>query len=229
VSGITRLAAIDTVRARIGLAVELGLLRPGDRLPPVADLAGALAVSGITARRALETLTDDGILVRRRGRDGGTFVAEGADRRPVSEIGEYIADASLVHELIDRRVLVECALTHFAALNATDADYAALQSVVDDMAAARTWADYHSADERFHVAVAVASAQDFALAQYRVVLDDLYRYFLPYPIEFLHGVNDEHAELLAALRQRDTVGAVAITKHHVAALHETMFVGLGER
>ena len=33
VAGIRRLSAVDTVRARISLAVDLGLLAPGEWLP----------------------------------------------------------------------------------------------------------------------------------------------------------------------------------------------------
>ena len=78
-TGIRRLSALDTVRARIALAVELGLLKPGERLPANAEIARALGVAEITVRRALESLVGDGLIERRRGRGGGTSVA--ADHR----------------------------------------------------------------------------------------------------------------------------------------------------
>ncbi|WP_281535370.1 FCD domain-containing protein [Cryobacterium breve] len=226
VTGITRLAAIDTVRARLALAVDLGLLLPGERVPPVEDVADALAVSPITARRALESLAEEGVLVRRRGRGGGTFVADVPAHSAVAEIRSYLADAAEVHELIDRRVLLECAIAHHAALAATDADLAALDLQIARMRTAASWTEYHLADESFHVGIATASGLDFALPLYRAALAALYRYFLPYPIAFLHGVNDDHADLVAALRRSDPVDAVRIARAHVEALHHTMFVGL---
>lgn len=229
VSGITRLTAIDTVRARIGLAVELGLLEPGDRLPAEREMAHALAVSPITVRRALVSLTADGVLVRRRGRDGGTFVADSPPSGVVPSTAEYLRDASEVHRLIDRRMLLECALAHFAAITATERDVAAMRAAVDRMTAAATWADYHSADEQFHRAVAQSSGLGFAQEPYAAALTDLYRYFLPYPIEYLHGVNDDHAALVAAIVARDVVEAVAITQRHVSDLHRTMFPTLVTR
>src|SRR6266511_3104022 len=60
--GVRRLTAFDTVRARIALAVELGLLIPGERLPPTADIAQALDVGEMTVRRALVSLCADGVL-----------------------------------------------------------------------------------------------------------------------------------------------------------------------
>ncbi|MFF4292009.1 winged helix-turn-helix domain-containing protein, partial [Streptomyces sp. NPDC001633] len=75
-NGIRRLTALETVRARIAMAVDLGLLSPGERLPPTDAIAEALGVGEITVRRALGSLCADGVLERRRGRNGGTLVAE---------------------------------------------------------------------------------------------------------------------------------------------------------
>ena len=61
---------------RLGTAIRLGLLAPGSRLPPERQLARKLAISRSTLRQALTTLVQSGHLVSRRGRNGGTFVAE---------------------------------------------------------------------------------------------------------------------------------------------------------
>lgn len=47
----------------------------GDKLPPEAELAGALGVSRMTLRQALGELEARGLVQRRRGRAGGTFVS----------------------------------------------------------------------------------------------------------------------------------------------------------
>ncbi|WP_308468022.1 FadR/GntR family transcriptional regulator [Rathayibacter soli] len=226
VSGITRLSATDTVRARIALAIELGLLAQREQLPSDAEVAAALDVSEITARRALKSLADDGVLERRRGRTGGTFVAARADASAIDAVTTYRADAAVVHRLIDRRALIECALVQRAAGTATPANLDELDRHVRAGAQAQNWTDYHAADEKFHLAVAASSGLDWALPQYHEVLYALYRYFLPYPVDYLHGANEEHAALVEALRKRDAASAVAIIEHHVRVLHETMFVGL---
>ncbi|MDQ1596850.1 MAG: hypothetical protein QOI70_274 [Microbacteriaceae bacterium] len=225
VARITRLTAIDTVRARIALAISLGLMAAGDRLPSERELAHALAVSQITARRALVSLTEEGILTRRPGRGGGTFVAQSPPvRLPLTE--SYLADGDEVHALIDRRVLLEIAVSHYAALTATDADLTAMRAAIELMSTAADWAAYHAADEQFHLAVAAASALEFAQAPYASALTDLYRYFLPYPIAYLHGVNDDHAALVEAITRRDPAAAAEIARQHVSALHLSMFPSL---
>ena len=53
-----------------------GTLVPGDKLPREEQLAAALGVSRMTLRQALSGLEAVGTIVRRPGRQGGTFVAQ---------------------------------------------------------------------------------------------------------------------------------------------------------
>ena len=226
--GVGRRNAIDAVRLRIGMAISLGMLRPGERLPDQEEVARGLSVSPMTARRALMSLADDGVLVRRRGRSGGTFVAD----RPCAEALRRLvvpgAETVEVHGLIDRRLLMECSLAHFAALRATDGHLRHLEELTRRMAEAQSWSDYHQADDAFHRAVAEAAAVGSAAEEYLRVLEQLYGYFIPYPIDQLHLSNHDHIGLVRALAARDCRTAVDVTHQHVDRLHRTMFVGLLE-
>jgi DNA-binding GntR family transcriptional regulator len=57
-------------------AIGRGDLVPGDRLPAEGDLAAFLGVSRMTLRQALGRLESIGTVVRKPGRNGGTFVVE---------------------------------------------------------------------------------------------------------------------------------------------------------
>ncbi|WP_211217876.1 FadR/GntR family transcriptional regulator [Microbacterium luticocti] len=224
-NGITRLSASDTVRARIALAVDLELIGPDERLPPDAEIAQALDVSEMTVRRALEAMAEDGLVERRRGRNGGTFATGRRMRLPDAAVEAYRADAATVHRLIDERTLYECALAHHAALAATPQQLGSLRAHVDEAARAQDWTAYHHADERFHRAVAQASGLDWAAPLYAGVLERLYRYFIPYPIDRLRAANEDHAQIVAAFADRDPVRAVEVMRAHVQELHHTMFIG----
>jgi GntR family transcriptional regulator len=74
-------------------AIRDGGHRPGDRLPPERELAERLAVSRSTLRLALHDLERAGVVVRRPGRGGGTFVAAPKVERDLGAftgLGEYI-------------------------------------------------------------------------------------------------------------------------------------------
>jgi GntR family transcriptional regulator len=67
---------------QVRLALASGVLRPGDRLPGIRELAEHAAINPMTVVRAYNQLIHEGILVGRRGQ--GTFVAEDGGRREIS-------------------------------------------------------------------------------------------------------------------------------------------------
>ncbi len=224
--GMERRSAIDAVRLRIGMAISLGLLRPGERLPDQDDVALGLSVSPITARRALASLAEQGVVVRRRGRSGGTFVADNPPQSVLAELAASPAESRAVSQLVDRRLLFECAVTHYASVNATDGQLDELERLTRDMAQSTDWSGYHQADELFHQLVGTASGLGTAVAAYHQTLAELYAYFIPYPIERLHASNCDHIALVEAFRARDSNEAVEVARKHVDILHSTMFMGL---
>ena len=56
------------VAAGIRAAVREGALRPGDRVPPAAELAEALDINRHTVLKAFRELREEGVLQFRRGR-----------------------------------------------------------------------------------------------------------------------------------------------------------------
>jgi len=226
VAGIRRLSAVDTVRARISLAVDLGLLAPGEWLPGNDSIAAALDVSPITVRRALVALCREGILERRRGRGGGTRVVDEPARSAVRETEAYRAAGAEVHRLIDERLVVECGIAHLAARHASAAELSELDELTERMDTAADWAEFHRLDELFHLGVAAATGTEAVQQHYAPLLRELYRYYLPYPLDYLRGSNAEHRELVAALRRGDAAAGADVARRHVAVLHEAMFVGL---
>lgn len=84
----------ELVERRLVDAITRGHLRAGERLPSEADLAKSLGVAPVTVREALLALRGRGLVVTRRGRNGGSFVAEHAD--PLSFARDAVRRASRV-------------------------------------------------------------------------------------------------------------------------------------
>ncbi|HWS51970.1 MAG TPA: FCD domain-containing protein [Microbacterium sp.] len=224
-AALTRLSAVETVRARILLSVEHALLAPGTRLPRVELIAAGLEVSAITARRALESLVRDGVLVRRPGRAGGTFVADVPPRLSDSSVSAYRADAESIRRLIDQRSLMESAIVHELALVATTAQCDSLERLILESQQAANWLEHHGPDSQFHRLCAKWSGLPEAPA-YLAVYEALLKYFVPYPMDQLEVGRDEHRALVAAFRAHDAAAAVAVTRGHVDALRREMFLAL---
>lgn len=64
----------ERVTQRLTDAIVLGVLRNGEKLPSETGLAKQFGVATVTAREALESLREKGLVTTRRGRDGGSFV-----------------------------------------------------------------------------------------------------------------------------------------------------------
>jgi GntR family transcriptional regulator len=80
-SGVpTYLQVVQQVRQ----AVNLGILRPGDQLPTVKDVVGALAINPNTVLKAYRELDHEGLVVARRG--VGTFVSEELPSLPPDDL-----------------------------------------------------------------------------------------------------------------------------------------------
>src|SRR5690606_36041063 len=150
-------------------------------------------------------------------------------RGSVAEVAAYRDAAGEVHELIDRRVLLECGAAHLAATRAGPAEVERVRELVEGMDRVGSWADFHRLDEQFHLTLAAASGLASAVEGYGATLRELYRYYLPYPLEYLRESNAEHRALVEAVAGRDPIAAADVARRHVEVLHETMFVGLMDR
>ena len=209
---------------RIGLAVDLGLLAPNERLPVENELAATFGVSTATVRRALQLLADQGVLARRRGRLGGTFVAADPPRHVLHEFEAYRATSGEVFDLIDYRLVLECGTAHLAAGRATADDIQRLRDLVRAMDEAETWGAFRRIDPRFHLEVAAISGSTGAARELAGTLGRLFRFYVPYPMSYLRASNREHESLVHALERRDAAGAVAVIEAHITELYGTVFV-----
>lgn len=139
----------ELVRSRIALRVRLRSVSPGDRLPDAGVLAEELGISEITVRRALEVMCQDGLLDRRRGRAGGTFVAAEWDA-----VVAVMYDADEAAALDSFHLLLECGLVAHTAGELPDGRLDGLQALVEEMDAPGDPARLLELETRFHLDLA---------------------------------------------------------------------------
>lgn len=145
--------ALEDTVARLVQTIRLGVVAPGESLPPERELAASFEVSRDTVREAIKELADAGYLIARRGRYGGTFVAD-----PLPQPAEAAGvTAEALDDVLGLRRVLE-----------TGAAFAAASRTLDAATRADLWArheaalpagpdEYRRLDTLFHLAIAEAA------------------------------------------------------------------------
>jgi DNA-binding FadR family transcriptional regulator len=130
--------------------IRLGVVAPGESLPPERELAALYAVSRDTVREAIRELADTGFLVRRRGRYGGTFVADPLPR-PVEPTAVPPAE---LDDVLGLRRVIEAGAARAAAGRTLDAAARAELWARYEAATEADAPDYRRADTLLHLTIA---------------------------------------------------------------------------
>ena len=114
----------ELVEQRLTDAIVSGVLHDGEKLPSENDLSRSFGVALVTAREALESMRDKGLVETRRGRIGGSFVTFDRDAA-TRMIDLRLGDLSRI-ELRDLAL-------HVAAIAGMAAEIAAERASDDDI------------------------------------------------------------------------------------------------
>lgn len=208
-------AAIEQVRQLIAT----GQLKPGQRLPPEAELAELLGTGKSTVREAVRALATARVLDVKRG--DGTFVTS---LRPELLLAGIGAAADLMQdrftlELVQVRRILEPAATAMAASLITDDVIAELELCLHLMSAASSQDELVQHDEQFHRLV-VDAAGNATLASMLAGVSSRTTRGRAWRGVIEAGATErtiaEHAEILSALRARDPRLAEAAALMHVS-------------
>lgn len=208
--------AFEETVQRLMQTVKLGLVAPGERLPAERELAARLGVGRDTLREAIASLADAGFLLVRRGRYGGTFVAE---ELPTPAPGRRGFNRAEIDDVVGLREILEVGAARLAAgadLSALDREQlfhalAEVEGASPD--------DYRRLDSRLHLTVAELAGVPSLLplvaeSRMRVnaLLDDIP--LLPRNIEH---ADEQHRGLVTAILTGRADEAARLMSEHVQA------------
>jgi DNA-binding FadR family transcriptional regulator len=211
---VRSMTAFEETVERLGIAIRLGLLPPGTRLPAERELCRRLGIARSTLRQALVALAQSGHLRATRGRRGGTFVADplppaGPPRRETLSAWRSTCDERLAVEVGIAALAAERASTE--AIDALDRLAEALDTLLED------FTQYRPADVRLHVGLAEATESPrlvSAMTETQAAMSDLIG-LIAHPPEVLAVANAQHHRLVTALRRRDPIAAAREMTEHV--------------
>ena len=159
---ISRKKTYELVAERLVAEIGERRLRPGDALPTERQLTQEYKVGRSSIREALRMLESQGLIESR----GSGMFAVAEFRNPLNQSLSLLLslDASNLRELYEMRMLIEGELAALAAQRRTDEDLGRMLTALREM---RDGLDseqqYIDADVRFHLAIAGASKNRFAL------------------------------------------------------------------
>ena len=204
----------DTV-GRLLQTIRLGVLEPGESLPPERELAARLGVSRDTVREAIKSLSDAGYLVARRGRYGGTFLA---DELPAHIDGQHGASRAEIDDALRLREILEVGAARMAATRTlTAAEREVLWSRLADVRSAKL-DDYRRLDSRLHLAIAEAAGSPSLVplvAENRMRLNSLLDQIPLLSRNIVHS-DEQHEAIVMAILAGDCDGAATAMRAHVA-------------
>lgn len=216
--------------ARLRGWIESEALSAGDRLPAERRLASRIGCSRETLRSALDRLEAEGEIWRHVGQ--GTFLGRRPAGQPLRD--RLLIEATSPRELMDARLLLEPQVAAAAARRAGSADIALLERCLSAGRAACDRASCEQADSAFHGAVAGA-AQNPVLSALLAYLSDARRrapwqrewdqtYRRIGVAEFTGLHSDQHANVVAAITQRDPEAAEAAMRRHLETIDAAISV-----
>ncbi|MEV7647302.1 FCD domain-containing protein [Arthrobacter sp. NPDC089319] len=149
--------APEAIVRRVKDAIAAGELRPGQKLPPEAQLARMLGVATMTLRHALAVLKELELVESRRGRNGGTFIHPRAEQQGRRQRVSPLTAAAL-RDLTDWRKAVS---GDAAALAAARGGEDAAARLTEAARTCETLLDnperYRRADAELHILIAELS------------------------------------------------------------------------
>lgn len=208
----------DEVFASLEEALTTGRLRAGERLPSEGRLAAHFDVAPMTLRQALAKLRELGYVETRRGRHGGTRVADDIAEKLLRDAFERDVSVSSLRELTDWRRAISGEASSLAALRGTTAEREELQRLMDEYRAViDDTTERRFADARLHIQIAEMSGNARLLDAEREIQDQLTRYIRVTAntgVDVSHADMD-HTELVAAILAGDAERARRALVDHV--------------
>jgi DNA-binding FadR family transcriptional regulator len=221
---------VEQAVRRLGEAIGQGVLAAGERLPAESELAQRFVIAPSTLREALTILREAGYVTTRRGRHGGSFVAEDLPVHPARPPAspERWRSADELRDFTDTRVALSGAAAALAAELATASDVAGLRSLVAQMWAPIEFAEYRRADSRFHIAIASAGRSPrltAAEAHFQSEVAELTT-LVPQTVKISMRIsNEQHEAIVEAIAARQPDIARRLVDAHVVSTRDA-FIGL---
>jgi GntR family transcriptional regulator, transcriptional repressor for pyruvate dehydrogenase complex len=229
-------SAAQQIADQLRMAVLLGQLPPGERLPPETELAAQYRVSRGTIRETMKLLSAAGLVESTRGASGGTFVRVPEPGAAAVHVGDAIslwfnAGSTSLAEVNAARAWIERGCVLMAARNRTAGDLEAIRAAVEAMEApGLEMDDMLELDIDFHGAVCRAAHNAvMELAMTAIHLVRPYTNTMLVPLLSIEKIASQHRAIYEAIAAGDEQAADVAHGAHMAHLDEVREQALADQ
>src|SRR6201996_1849986 len=221
--------AFEEICERIREQLALGVLKPGDKLPPERDLAQQLGVSRNVLREALRSLEMAGVLRLQKGVKGGAFIREGDTSRMNVVMQDMLSLGTIsVRELSEARIHVLELAVKLACAHGRQAHFDALDDNIErtDLATREgRLLDRVECSRDFYKHLAAATGNK-VIAMIMDSVTEIHMRFV-YAKVVSSGVAmprlaERRRQLLAALRARNVPAATRLMRAHLDSVQRML-------
>ncbi|MBT2290541.1 FadR family transcriptional regulator [Paenibacillus albidus] len=219
----------EFIREQLEEAIILKELLSEEQLPSERELAEIFNASRITVREALSQLESKGLIEKRVGAKGGTFVLPVTANSHKRTRAEIKRDWEQMLKVFEYRTIIEPEGACLAAERITAGELELLQSYLDksmEPECTREW--FRALDVKFHLTIAKASGNPYCEAAVRQIRTKINPALdlMPYDEE-IRAVNyGIHSEILTALKARDREQSREIMRRHIGNSGEAIYARL---
>src|SRR3954447_1652496 len=221
--------AFEEICERIREQLALGVLKPGDKLPPERDLAQQLGVSRNVLREALRSLEMAGVLRLQKGVKGGAFIHEGDTSRMNGVMRDMLSLGTIsVRELSEARVHVLDLVVRLACANARKADLDALEANIrrtEDATQEGRLLDRVECSREFYKLLAASTANK-VIAMIMDSVTEIHMRFVYAKVSSsgvaMARLAEKRRQFLAALCERNVASATRLMRTHLEAVQRML-------
>jgi DNA-binding FadR family transcriptional regulator len=215
----------DLIRLRKHL--QHASLSHQERLPPERELAETLGITRNRLRTGLKKLAAEGLIWRHVGK--GTFFGQRLQPASGSYSANQLHDLTNPREVMTARLAIEPPLARLASVHATGRELLEIGRCLDQMAIVKEWDDWEQLDLRLHRLIAEAANNALMLVMFDTVQVNRNRKMWGRLRQFIGATPAielamrEHAEIVAALQNRDSEMAESAMRSHLLGIESRMF------
>jgi DNA-binding FadR family transcriptional regulator len=204
-----------------------GRLHGGDRLPTERALSETWNIGRSVVRRVLSELKEQGLITQVVG--SGTYVSVDAIEKLQAGAAQVTSMETSPAELMEVRVLLEPVVMQLAIRHATPADFMKMDECCTRAEAAQTLEEFERWDGALHQAIAHATHNNFARSMFQLM--NSVREQGDWGVLKKRSVTperraiyeQEHRDLVAALKARDADAARELMESHLVQVRRNMF------